>query len=426
MDLMFPLILWNLLFPFGAILFGMRVLFSRRRGLLRSIASELPERLGLIRLEKQASAASGPLWIHAASLGEVNAALPLIEGFRAAGRPLILTSTNRAGVERARSLGLPAALAPLDCYVAVKAFLARARPAALILVETEFWPQTIALASAKGLPIVVVNASISQRSFARYGLIRPLMKRLLSRLQMIAAQTPEDAERFKALGARETIVAVVGNLKYDLKPVPKPREAAEAIKALGWKNAPIFVAGSTHPEEEDAVLEGYLKSLERLPELRLVIAPRHVERAGSLAASLRGHAIPFRSYSGVHQRLPVAPRALLLDARGLLPQFYGLALASFVGGTLNELGGHNILEPAASGSPVLFGPHVFNVRAPAQALHDAQGGFEVRGAAEIAERLFHVFRHPELRERALEAARSLSGATRRTMQLLAGVLRESS
>jgi 3-deoxy-D-manno-octulosonic-acid transferase len=423
MILLLSLVLWNLLFPFGALLFGFGFLVSRRRGLLKSLASEWPERMGLIPRAQRGSPVQRPLWIHAASLGEVNAALPLIEELRAARRPLILTSTNRAGVERARALGLRAHLAPLDWYPAVGAFLRRARPSALILVETELWPQMITLASARGLALVIVNGAVSERSLRRYLLLRPVMKALLSRFRAIAAQTEEDAERFISLGAPDSRVTAVGNIKYDLKPPSGRREASEALQALGWKGYPIFVAASTHPDEEDVVLEGFLKSLEKLPDLRLVIAPRHVERASELAANLQDRAIAFRSYSGVHAPLPNNPRALLVDVQGVLPQFYGLAVASFVGGTLNALGGHNILEPAVEGSPVLFGPHLFKVRAPARALIEGGGGFEIRHAADIAERLGAISRHPEWRERSREAARSLAGATSRTLRVLENALK---
>ncbi len=423
MILAMSLLLWNALFPIGALLFGLGFLLSRRRGLLKALAAEWPERMGRIPRAQRGSPVIRPLWIHAASLGEVNAALPLIEELRAARRPLILTSTNRAGVERARALGLRAHLAPLDWYPAVGAFLRRARPSALILVETELWPQTIALASARGLALVIVNGAVSERSFRRYRLLHPVMKALLSRFRAIAAQTQEDADRFISLGAPDSRVTVVGNIKYDLKPPASLREASEALQALGWKGYPIFVAASTHPGEEDVVLEGFLKSLEKLPDLRLVIAPRHVERARELAASLRDRAIAFRSYSGVHAPLPENPRALLVDVRGVLPQFYGLAVASFVGGTLNTLGGHNILEPAVGGSPVLFGPNLFKVRAPARALLEGGAGFEIRQAADIAERLVTISRHPELRERSREAGRSLAGATSRTLRVLENALK---
>ena len=231
-------------------------------------------------------------------------------------------------------------IAPLDCWPAVTRFLDAAKPYSLILVETELWPNMIAAASRRGLKIGLVNGRLSERSFSRYLLARPLLAPFLRKVCRLAVQGEADGERFRALGAPEGSVLVVGNMKYDRVKVPDTAAAAQRLRSLGWAGAPVFVAGSTHPGEEEAVLGAFLSAQARHPALKLVIAPRPPERAADTAASLKNRGVTFTSWSA-RESAP-ASDCLLIDRLGPLASFYPSATVSFVGGTLVPVGGHNI------------------------------------------------------------------------------------
>lgn len=356
--------------------------------------------------------------MHAASLGEVNAVSGLLklvkESLKA---PVLLTCTTAAGRAKALADADAAAFAPLDLSVCVRRFLRKAKPRALILVETELWPNMILAASEAGIPIMLVNGRVSDKSHRRYRWIRPLLKDLLKRLDCVLAQTEEDARRFADLGAAKA--AAAGNLKYDL---PAPRDAAKQaagrLKSLGWSSRQIFLAASTRPGEERPVLEAFLKARDRVPIPGLVIAPRHWERVQSLIEVVRRMELRY----GLWSKEKTAPEAdvLVLDRPGALPLFFEHARATFVGGTLAPVGGHNLLEPAAAGSPVLFGPHTFHTREPAEALKLSGGGLEVADSAELQAALERLFSDQAARDqmgaKALRTAKSFQGATKRIFE----------
>ncbi len=412
------LTLENLLFPLGALGVALKFLFSPRRGALRSLMDELPERLGSPNVPPELKARR-PVWLHCASAGEANAAAPLIRRLSLRGVPVIVTTTTAAGRERARELpGVNAAyMAPFDYWGAVSAFLDAATPRALIVVETELWPHMLHLAGEEGLPCALVNARMTERAHGRYRLFKRAVGPFLRRFFVIAAQTEEDARRYRDLGAGR--VTVTGNMKLDLPPAP-PLEGVDAddFAALGWDGAPVFTAASTRDGEEEAVVAAYLRARAKAPGLKLIVAPRHVERAADAAQELRKAGISFCLWSA-----PQAGRdAVLVDRLGVLRSLFAASSVAFVGGTLVPVGGHNVLEPALAGCPVLFGPHVETVAAAARLLESAGGGF----CAADAERLGALLEElaadlPRAKEQgrlALKAARSLQGATERTWDAL--------
>ncbi len=394
----------NLLFPFVALGVVLKFLISPRRSVLKGLGDELEERFGGGVFRGEA------LWVHAASAGEVNAVRPLLAALRKArpGDKILLTTLTAAGRERARALPEvdSGALAPLDFWPAVSRFLSRVRPKALILVETELWPHLIALT---GAPVVLVNGRLSERSFGRYRLIAPLLRPFVSRLAAVGAQTEADAGRFRALGARD--VSVTGNLKYDASAEPA------AAFPLPW-DEPFIVAASTHPVEEEAVVDAWLSARAAEPRLKLILAPRHVERADQAAALLARKGVSFARASD-----PEWPAdALLLDRLGLLRGLYRGALACFVGGTFVPIGGHSLIEPALAGLPVLFGPHTEHTREPARLLESAGAGFCVADRTALAEKLLELVLDPARAKAqgalARKTAEALQGATARTMSLL--------
>lgn len=340
----------------------------------------LRERLGLLPY-----ASGHPIWVHAASAGEARAAAVLVRALREREGDLVLSTTTLTGRQllRRQFPGLPVVLAPLDQLWCVNAALTRLRPRALVLIETELWPTWIAAATRRGLPVVLASGRISDRSSARSRALRWLLRPTVRRLSAIGARSEIDAERFVALGADRERVSVTGDLKF---------EAAEPVaaspdfeKVLGQR--PLFVAGSTHEGEERAAEQAFAACRARGLQLDLLIAPRRPERATAVRELLTASGLRVRLRSELGSA-PLEPgEVLLLDAVGELSALYAHATVAFVGGTLAELGGHNLLEPLQAGCPVLFGPHVGNTREAAELLLRSGAGIEVRDASELGRRV---------------------------------------
>jgi len=419
------LLLETALAPFAAAGVILSFALSPRRGRLGGLLEELPERLGSIPEDALARLRGREIWwFHAASAGEVAGLAPILEELsRKRDLVLVLTTTTRSGRDAARALPCVAwaQLAPLDAWPCVARFLAALAPRRLVLAETELWPTTLILAERAGLKPALVNARLTERSFARYRLMSAPLAPALRALAVVAAQSDEDAVRFVALGVPAARVMTAGNAKYDRAAPPAATDAARArVASLGWGADPLFVAGSTHPFEEEMVLAAYLAARRTTPALRLVLAPRHLERAAD-AADLLAHAgVKLSRWSAV----PQAGRdALLLDEMGVLPAFYALARAAFVGGTLVKVGGHNLLEPASASVPVLFGPYTAHIERPAALLAaPGGGGRRVSDAAELAARLGELASDEPAARAAGEAARKvadgLRGASARTLEAL--------
>ncbi|MCG8589331.1 MAG: 3-deoxy-D-manno-octulosonic acid transferase [Proteobacteria bacterium] len=362
------------------------------------------------------------LWLHAASVGEVRAVLPLIERLQDQGRAFVLTTTTLAGREVARAAlpGVACALAPLDHPWCVERMLRRVRVAALVLVETEVWPQWVAAAGRHELPAIVVSGRLSDRSFPRYARWRRLLGGTWRRLAAVGARSERDAERFRALGVAPERVSVTGDLKLD--PGRSPAEAApELVRALAGHV--VVVGASTHAPEEEVLLEAFAASDSRAATL--VLAPRRLERAPELVrqAAERGLPVALRT-ALVGTRLDPGG-VLVLDTFGELAALYRLACWTFVGGTLAPVGGHNVLEPIWGGSFVRYGPELANVRESARILEAVGGGRGVADAKELAEGLEAALREPEAqRERAEAALRALEPhrtSVSATLDLLAKV-----
>ena len=424
----FLLVLESLLAPFAALGVVLSFAFSRRRGLLSVLASELPERLGgLSDAGRVRLLGRRVWWLHAASAGEVAGLAPLIAALDARPDPpaLLVTTTTAAGCAAARRNPRIAwaQLAPLDAWPCVGRFIKESKPERLIISETELWPTTLILAARAGLRPALINARMTPRSLPRYRAASFLLRPALEALAMVLAQTDRDAECFRAIGVPAGRVDVAGNTKYDrLAEHPDETAAAGALETLGWTGAPLFVAGSTHPAEEDMVLDGYLSAAVEVPGLRLVLAPRHVERAEEALAALRARGLSFARFSAVHDAGP-GVSILVLDAMGALPSFWPRSAVAFVGGTLVPVGGHNVLEPAAASVPVLFGPYTRHTEHPASLLESAGGGFRVADGAALGRALVGLLTDPKRArgagERARGVADKLRGATERTLAALA-------
>ncbi len=369
-------------------------------------------------------AGEGPtLWVHAASVGEVNAVRPLARRLREArpGLGLYLTTLTRAGREQAeRSFpGVPVAYFPLDLSGAVRRALDRVRPAGVVLVELEVWPNFVEECGRRGVPVVVVNGRISGRSFARYRRFRGFFSRTFGRLRAVGAQNGTCAERLRELGARPE---VTGNLKFDAEISFDPDAAEREWRdRLGLGDAPVLVAGSTHDPEERIVADAYRRLRAAFPRLRLVVAPRHLERVEEVQKVIE--AADLRCYKRSLLTAGAPPDGvLILDTVGELARLYAAATVVFIGGTFGPRGGQNMLEPAAIGKPIVSGPSLSNFEDIARALVKAGGMRVAREPAGLERELEVLLRDPaaarEAGRRAREAVAAGRGALGATLALI--------
>jgi 3-deoxy-D-manno-octulosonic-acid transferase len=387
----------------------------------------LAERLGRYRLPPL----EAPIWLHAVSVGEVVAAGPLARALREArpGCPLLITTVTETGRTMARQR-IPEASAtvffPLDFPFAVRRALDAARPRAVLLAETEIWPNFLRACRARGVPVAVVNGRISPRSFRRYRLVRGPFRRVLSHIACFAMQTAADVERIVALGAPADRVHVTGNLKFDALAGGGPKVDGRAVrKDLGVEEVrPVLVAGSTHEGEEASVLDAFQVLRARRQGVLLVLVPRHPERCGSVETLLHGRRLGMARRSA--GPAPPGTDVILVDTVGELGRLYAAADVAFVGGSLVPVGGHNILEPAAAGVPIVVGPHLQNFAEIAATFRAAGAMVTVGGAAELAvaarEMLDDPDRGRDLAARARAVLAAHRGATRRTLDLVAPML----
>jgi len=404
------------------------------RSVSRGRRSALPERFGLVPAHDPDPARDGgAILVHAVSVGETIAVLPLLRGLRERYPDKRLILSN--GTETGRSVALKSAQAdlciyfPFDYPFAVSAVLRKLRPDLVVIMETEIWPNFIAEARRRKIPVLLANGRISDRSFPRYLRFAWFFRPVLQNLSALCMQTGEDASRITAIGALPGAVHVTGNLKYDLKVARASAQEVDRLKAEYRipAKALVFTAASTHEGEEGPVLDAYRALLDRGGEQFLILAPRHPERAPAVAFELKRRGIPFRLRSQLSGGTPpVAGEVLLLDSVGELARLYGASDLVFVGGSLVATGGHNPLEPAACGVPVLFGPHMENFREIA-ALFLAHGaGVQVADGAALSGALIQLSEDPARREelgrRGARILEESAGATERHLEIVAACL----
>lgn len=365
------------------------------------------------------------VWFHAVSAGEAIAVAPLIEALadEFPALPFLVTTMTPTGSEQViRRLGDKVAhcYAPYDFPFAVRAFFDAARPRLLILVETELWPNLIGEAHRRGVPVLLVNARLSERSARRYGRIPKLAEAVLGQLRLVGCQYPDHARRFQALGADPDKVVTTGSVKFDVTlPAGHAREVAALRTTLDLAERPIWIAASTHPGEEAIVLEAHRQVRERLHGVCLVLVPRHPIRSGEVLEMAAG-----KGFSSANLSLsPSEPvEVVVCDRMGVLQTLYGLSQVAFIGGSLVPRGGHNPIEAAICGQPLLVGASDFNFTEVAAAFAEADSLARVRDADELAQAVTkHLSDAPSRRQagqRALEVVRNNGGALAKTKALL--------
>lgn len=372
----------------------------------------------------------GGILLHAVSMGEVNAASPLVREIlqRFADHPLYVTAFTPTGSERVRTLfgdRVFHAYAPLDLPGPVRRFFDRLQPCLLLVMETEIWPNLFHEARRRGIPIVIANARMTERSLRGYRRVRTLVAQTLSAVTTALAQTEADAGRLVDAGVPRDRVVVAGNLKFDLRMPPGLLEQGEAVRRAWGVHRPSLVAGSTHETDEQALLTAFGRLLADFPDALLVLAPRHPERFGRAAQAARtaGLRVALRSE---HPACPADCSCWVVDTVGELLTYYAAGDIAFVGGTLEPLGGHNVIEPASLGRPVLLGPHTQNVREIAGDLVARGGATVVRDATELETAIRSLFGDPDLRDRMGRAAQGLvresQGALDRTLAVVESAL----
>ena len=389
----------------------------------------LRERLGAVPL-RLSYEAHQTIWIHAVSVGEVLAVSRMVEELkgRLPGWRVVVSTTTDTGQALARQRFGESNVFyfPLDLSWTVSAYLRSLRPRLLVLAESEFWPNLLHQAHGVGVPVAVVNARVSDRSFPRYLRFRGLLRRVMSNVDVFLAQSEEDAQRLVRIGAPSERVHAGGNLKFEVKPAADSEFVDEFSAALDREEAgPVLIAGSTLEGEEAMLLPCFRQVRAQFPQGIMVVAPRHPERFATVEALLEASGLPWQRRSSWNGQTAIAGRVLLLDTIGELASLYEFSDVAFVGGSLVPKGGHNVLEAAQSGSTILVGPHTENFR-------DIIGIFRHADALRVvtAESLSKVIlellendaEREQLGQRALQVMQTQQGATERTVAALLTLL----
>ncbi len=392
------------------------------------------ERLGRVPGHLLASGSGRSIWVHAVSVGEVLAASRLVNelGQRAPELRVVLSTTTRTGQRLAQQrVGANRTFYfPLDFAWIVRRYLAALRPALLVLIETEFWPNVLAECGKQGIPVAVVNGRVSDRSFPRYLRLRRLWSRILPGIALVLAQSEEDMRRLRKIGVPEDRVVFGGNLKFDVR-AAKSASVTTLLRAKIVKGTRVLVCGSTVEGEEEILLSAFRELRKACPQSILILAPRHPERFDRVAELLRTSGERWvRRSKWVQKPNPLKPgTVVLLDSIGELASVYSLASIAFVGGSLRPSGGHNPLEPAQFGVPIVMGPHYENFRAIVDRLLQGEA-LKLADQETIVPIWTMLLREEEtanlLGVRALEIFDSQSGATERALTALLQLLRQRS
>jgi 3-deoxy-D-manno-octulosonic-acid transferase len=371
---------------------------------------------------------AGPsIWVHAVSVGEVQAAAPLVRALREEypSARLVLTTVTPTGAARARLLfgdSVVLRYVPFDLPGSVRRFFDRASPCIAVIIETELWPNLYAECGRRGVPLVLASARVSPRSVGRYRRLVPLFREALSHGIVIAAQSQADAERFCSIGASPQRTHVTGNVKFDFELNPSQVGEGRTWRQAHAAGRPLWVAGSTHEGEEPLVLDAHASVRKRLPGALLVLVPRHPKRFAEVAALLDRRRVDWVSRARGQEIRPET-EVVLGDTMGELMMFYAAAEVAFVAGSLLPVGGHNLLEPAAVGVPIVTGPHNFNGEDVYRKLVEAGAVRTVADAAGLAAAVADLLADPGTRAQIGERGHQVVEANRGALDRLLALVR---
>ncbi|ANO52233.1 lipid IV(A) 3-deoxy-D-manno-octulosonic acid transferase [Woeseia oceani] len=366
-----------LLLPFYALYWVVRGVFDR------SYWDRVGQRFGF----GYPQLGEGSVWLHAVSVGEVQASAPLVRTLltQFPNRQLLLTTVTPTGAAHARSLfgdRIVHCYIPFETPDAVARFFNAVKPAFTLIMETEIWPNLYRACGTRKIPLILVSARISPNSVGKYRRLLPLFRETLSHGILIAAQSQADADRFLSLGASKERTWVTGNIKFDIQMPDDLPTNGRALRQVLWPERPVWIAASTHDGEEAAVIDAHQEVLKTHPEALLVLVPRHPQRFAGVAGYLERRQIAFVTRTS-GQDCTADSTVFLLDTMGELPLFYAASDLAFVGGTLVPVGGHNLLEPASLAVPVVTGPHLFNTQEIADMFAAVGASLVVNDAMEL-------------------------------------------
>ncbi|MBI9074605.1 MAG: 3-deoxy-D-manno-octulosonic acid transferase [Desulfatibacillum sp.] len=413
----------------GLFLYGVPLYWAYSR-LVSRRPKDFSQRLGIYPAATRTLAKGAPrIWIHASSVGEVGVAKAISDALENISPEfgLVVSTGTFFGRERAFNLfgeKAPCVYAPLDFKAPVQKAMRWFRPNVLVLLETELWPQWIFQSGKMGIPIILANGRISSRSVGSYLRFKPLFSKALETIAAFSMIGPDDARRIKLMGAPPGRVEVNGNAKYDFLASQAHSEMEAQVRALlQHQDGPVIVAGSTRRGEEEAVLDMFVRVRKQHPHARLVLAPRHIERAKGIVCLLKSRSLEYDPLSSILQQAsPSNAPVLLVDLMGHLLNLYSLADVVFCGGSLVDLGGQNVLEPASWGKPVLYGPHMDDFTEARDLLESEGGGRTVKNPEDLARQVMELLADPEkarsMGDKALACVQTRRGAAEKHARVI--------
>jgi 3-deoxy-D-manno-octulosonic-acid transferase len=387
----------------------------------------IKERFGLIPEKKLSFIRNRPIWIHAVSVGEVMASIPLIKAIKEAhpDSSLVLSTVTDTGnlIAKERAKEVDAIIYfPFDISLSVKSSLKRIRPLLFVMVETEIWPNILRALKAKGVPSIVINGRISKRSFKGYTRIRPFIRDVLKDITVFGMQTGSDVERIRTLGADPSKIEVIGNIKFDQSISQGSLNIERLRRSYGIGERRLFVAGSTHEGEEEIIIDTFRSLKGKFQDLTLLIAPRHIDRVKRIEGLLKERGIASKRRTELIENDLDEASVIILDTIGELSKVYSLATVVFVGGSLVPVGGHNILEPAIHSKPILFGPYMENFEDVALAFLEKGAAREVSDGHHLERELGSLLRNMDdarlMGKRAREVVEENRGAVEKSLRMI--------
>ena len=374
-----------------------------------------------------------PVWIHAVSVGETVAATPIVNHLRDhfPTLPILFTTTTPTGAAAAMNRfgeSILQVFFPYDLPHVVSRYVEHFNPRLLILMETELWPNLLNCCQGKNIPVLIANARLSEKSASRYRRFPSITGTMLSSIDCFAVQSKEDRDRFLSLGAANDLIEVTGSLKFDVELPPSTAESGQALRRFLGTNRAVVMAGSTRDGEEELLLETFKELRNRYPDLLLLIAPRHPERFDIVADLCRKERVRV-SRKSFNDPCTSEIQVYLIDSMGELPSFYAAADVAFVGGSLLPYGGHNVLEPAALGIPVVVGRYTYNFSDIVAILRSVGALTIADKPSDIGKRLEEWLNNSDARDRAGTAGRDIvmenRGAAAKVMQIVAKMISAS-